>query len=180
MPTLKISIVNVVATAALDRHVDLDSLHELFPHDVVHDQETYGGRVAYFKSKNMHGKVSIFPSGKIISIGTRSTGQAKQELELVAKTLNVSLKTEPEIQNIVATANLDLEVDLYNIASLRNIKAIYEPDQFPGVIIYLPLHEKDVVASILLFASGKLVCVGVKDPRDVYLAIERLLVAIHV
>jgi len=70
--SLKISIVNVVATASLDRRVDLESLRESFPHKVVHDLEIYGGRTAYFKSKKMQGKVSIFSSGKMISVGTKS------------------------------------------------------------------------------------------------------------
>jgi TATA-box binding protein (TBP) (component of TFIID and TFIIIB) len=172
-------IVNVVATATLDRPIDLDSLRDLFPHEVIHDQEIYGGRTAYFKSKNMEGKVSIFPSGKMISIGTKSVEKSIQELKFVAKTLNASLKTEPKVQNIVATANLGFEVDLYKIATLKRIKAIYEPDQFPSAIIHLPLHEKEIVASFLLFASGKLVCVGLKDPKDVHLAMEQLLAAIR-
>ena len=171
-------VVNVIATAALDRPVDLEFLHELFPHKVVHDQEIYGGRAAYFKSKDMEGKVSIFPSGKMISLGTRSVKKAKQELALVAKTLNATLKTEPKIHNIVATANLGFEVDLYRIASLKKMKAIYEPDQFPGAIVHLPLPENAIVASILLFASGKLICVGLKDPKDVHVAIEQLLAMI--
>lgn len=171
-------IVNVVATASLDRPMDLESLHKLFPHEVIHDPEIYGGRTAYFKSKDMQGKVSIFWSGKMISIGTRSVEKAKQELTLVAKTLNASLKTEPNVQNIVATANLGFEVDLYKIASSNKIKAIYEPDQFPGAIIHLPLPKNATVASILLFASGKLVCVGLKDTKDVHAAIEQLLAII--
>lgn len=171
-------IVNVVATAALDCPVDLESFHELFPHEVIHDQEIYGGRTAYFKSKDMKGKVSIFPSGKMISIGTRSVEKAKQELTLVAKTLNAALKTKPKIQNIVATANLGFEVDLNKIASSKKMKVIYEPDQFLGAIIRLPLNENATVASILLFASGKLVCVGLKDPKDVQTAIEQLLATI--
>jgi len=172
-------IVNVVSTAVLDRPMDLESLHEIFPHEIIHDQEIYRGRVAYFKSKNMEGKVSIFSSGKMITVGTKSVEEATKELKWVAKTLNASLKTEPKIQNIVATANLGSEVDLYKIATLEKMKAIYEPDQFPGAIIRLPLHEKEVVASILLFASGKLVCVGLKDPKDVHLAIEQLLAEIQ-
>ena len=40
MPSLKKSIVNVVATASLDRPVDLESLKEFFPHEVVHDQKS--------------------------------------------------------------------------------------------------------------------------------------------
>ena len=173
-------IVNVVVTATLDRRIELERLHELFPKEVIHDQEIYGGRVAYFKSKNMEGKVSIFTSGKMISVGTKSVEKAEKELKFVAKTLNVRLKAEPKIQNIVATANLGFEVDLYRIATLNNIKTIYEPEQFAGAIIHLPLPEKGVVASILLFASGKLVCVGLKDPENIHLAIKQLLTAIAV
>jgi len=172
-------IVNVVATVALDRPLDLKSIHEISPHEVIHDKEIYGGRVAYFKSRKMEGKVSIFSSGKMISAGTKSVNKAIQELKLVAKTLNVRLKTKPKIQNIVATANLGFDVDLYKIASLKKMKTIYEPDQFPGAIIRVSLDEKDVVASILLFASGKLVCLGLKDPKNVHLAIEQLLTAIR-
>ena len=173
-------IVNVVATATLDRRMDLELLHELFPKEVIHDQEIYGGRVAYFKSKRMEGKVSIFPSGKMISIGTKSVEKATKELKLVGKTLNANLKTKPTVRNLVAAANLGFEVDLYRIATLRNIKAIYEPEQFPSAIIQLPLLEKGVVASFLLFASGKLVCVGLKDPENIHLAIKQLLDAIGI
>lgn len=172
-------IVNVVATAALDRTMDLESLHELFSHAVIHDQDIYGGRVAYFKSKNMEGKVSIFTSGKMISVGTKSVEKAIRELKLVATTLNARLKTEPKIQNIVATANLGFEVDLDKVATLNEMKVIYEPEQFPSAIIQLPLHEKEVMASVLLFASGKLVCIGLKDPKDVHLAIEQLVAKIR-
>ena len=173
-------IVNVVATATLDRRMDLESLHELFPKEVIHDQDIYGGRVAYFKSKRMEGKVSIFSSGKMISIGTTSIEKAVKELKLVAKTINAALTAQPKIRNIVASANLGFEVDLYKIATLKNIKAIYEPEQFPSAIIQLPLREKDVVASILLFASGKLVCIGLRDPQNIHLAIKQLLAVMNV
>ena len=175
MRTSKITIRNVVVTAALDGPVDLESLHELFPHEIVHAQKVYSGRVAYFKSKDMEGKVSIFSSGKMISIGTKSVEKAIQELRLVAKTLNTGLKTEPKIQNIVATANLGSEVDLYKIVSLKKMKVIYEPDQFPAAIIRLLLDQNATVATILLFASGKLVCLGLKNLKDIDLAIEELL-----
>jgi len=84
LPDPEISIVNVVATAALDRRVYLESLRELFPREVVHDVEIYGGRAAYFKSEGMQGKVTIFSSGKMICVGTKSVESAKQELVLVA------------------------------------------------------------------------------------------------
>jgi len=170
-------IVNVVATAVLDRRMDLESVHELFPHEVIHDREIYGGRTAYFKSKNMEGKVSIFPSGKMISIGTKSVEKAMQELKFVAKTLNTNLKTKPEIQNIVATADLktsiDLESFLSQIQKEKQFHAIYEPEQFPGAIIKFPV-VKGSEATILLFSSGKLVCLGLTRYGYIQEAVELL------
>ena len=168
-------IVNVISTAVLDRSVDLESLHELFPLEVIHDQRIYGGRVAYFKSKNMEGKASIFPSGKMISIGTKSVEKAMQELKFVAKTLNASLKTKPEIQNIVATADLkasiDLEGFLSQIQDEKQFHVIYEPEQFPGAIIKFPVFQ-GVMATILLFSSGKLVCLGLTRYDYIHKAVE--------
>ena len=113
---IAVKIVNVVATAALVHPVDLASLPFLFRRTVIYDPSAYPPPApAYFKSRDMQGKVSIFPSGKMISVGTKSEEEARQELTLVAKTLNTSLKTEPKIQNIVATANLGLKVDLYKM-----------------------------------------------------------------
>jgi TATA-box binding protein (TBP) (component of TFIID and TFIIIB) len=171
-------VVNIVATATLDSPVDLESLHNRFPHEIIYDQEIYGGRAAYFKSEKMKGKVIIFKSGKMISVGTGSQENARQDLTLVARALECGLKSEPEIKNIVAIANLGFEVDLEKIRSLSKMKVIYEPEQFPGAIIHLPLLDKNKEASILLFASGKLVCVGLKTLVNVHAAIEKLLASL--
>jgi transcription initiation factor TFIID TATA-box-binding protein len=175
---LSIRIVNVVATATLDRTIDIKSLPQIFPNEAVHDDEIYGGRVAYFKSKAMRGKVNIFTSGKMISVGTTTPEEAIRELNHVAEALKASLKHEPKIQNIVAVANLDLEVDLERIISLTELEAAYEPEQFPGAIIRMPL-AKEKTASFLLFSSGKLVCLGLKNLEDIREAIEKLLMLIR-
>ena len=47
---------------------------------------------------------------------------------------------------------------------------MYEPEQFPG-LIHRMLDPKTV---ILLFASGKLVCTGVKKETEVYRAVTNL------
>jgi len=178
MPSIEISIVNVVATAALDHPVDLESLKESFPYEVVHDPEIYSGRTAYFKSNKMQGKVSIFSSGKMISVGTKSQEKAKQELVLVANYLErkgiAKLKSPTKIQNMVATADLGFEPKLDSIQRVEGAQIIYEPEQFPGAIISLTLSEK-TKATILLFSSGKTVCVGLKNRKDIDSAVHRLL-----
>lgn len=178
MPSIKISVVNVVATAALDRRVDLESLKEFFPHEVVHDPKIYGGLAAYFKSNKMQGKVSIFSSGKMISVGTKSQKKAKKELVLVASHLEkrgiAKLKVPAKIRNIVATADLGFEPELDSIERVEGAQIIYEPEQFPGAIIRFTLSEKSK-ATILLFSSGKIVCVGLRERKDIDVAIHRLL-----
>jgi transcription initiation factor TFIID TATA-box-binding protein len=80
------------------------------------------------------------------------------------------LKIEPKfkIENIVASANLGVELDLYTIAQkVRNVE--YEPEQFPGAILKL----KEPRASLLLFKNGKIICTGSKSEREVRNAIEQ-------
>ncbi len=73
-----------------------------------------------------------------------------------------------KIENIVASANLGVELDLYSIAQkVRDVE--YEPEQFPGAILKL----KDPRASLLLFKNGKIICTGSKSEREVKIALER-------
>ncbi|MBI1973667.1 hypothetical protein HYS54_02540 [Candidatus Micrarchaeota archaeon] len=72
------------------------------------------------------------------------------------------------IENIVASANLEVELDLYGIArEVENVE--YEPEQFPGAILKL----KDPKTSLLLFKNGKLICTGAKSAADVERAINK-------
>ena len=76
-----------------------------------------------------------------------------------------------QIQNIVATSNLESEINLNSIAiSLGLDRVEYEPEQFPGLVVRL--EEPHVV--VLLFGSGKLVCTGARRPKDVELAVEKI------
>ena len=157
---ISFKVVNVVSTAALSHTVDIESLTQNFPNEVVHDEEIYGGRVAYFTSEVMQGKVTIFPSGKIISVGTRSIEDAVRELNLVAKALKANLNTEPRVRNIVATVDFGEAIDLEEVSD--RLGALYEPEQFPGAI----LRVEEPGTTALLFASGKAVILGAREIED--------------
>ncbi len=171
------TIVNVVATAALNQSIDLEILRKQFPKHVLWDQDIYGGRVAYYKTEGMEGKVSIFWSGKLISVGTKSIEKAYQELRQTARALNAKLKTGPKVQNIIATATLKTEKDMDQIISKlqndKNIHMIYEPEQFPAAIIKLPINQT-AKATILLFSNGKIICVGLTKIEHIKEAIETM------
>ena len=162
---VKCEIVNVVATASINEEVNLEKISHL--REITHDPSVYHGRVAYFKNEGMQGKVSIFSSGKLISVGTKSEQNAFNELDYTAQFLSErgfikSVKLRPEIRNIVATANLELNISLERLAEYP--KVIYEPEQFPGAIIHLKQPHK---ASVLVFASGKLVIAGLTSSTQI-------------
>lgn len=161
MPELE--IVNLVATADLRQPVDLILFSKL--DYTIHDQEKYGGRVAYLKTPEMHGKVTIFPSGKLISVGTKSPEQAQQDLVdtvdiLVSNGLINPAKVEAEIRNLVAVQHLENTVDLERLAFVTD--GIYEPEQFPGLI----LRQDEPKVTYLIFHSGKIVVVGSRSIQE--------------
>lgn len=75
-----------------------------------------------------------------------------------------------KIENIVASANLGIELDLYSLGrKVPNIE--YEPEQFPGAILKL----KEPKSSLLLFKNGKIICTGCKTEKEVKFAIRNAL-----
>ena len=165
-------IVNVVATAALNQELDLDELGKF--RGILHDSEIYGGRVAYFKTSNMKGKVSLFASGKMISVGTTSEKEAFHELEyvkefLVEKGFTKPIRLQPKIRNMVVTADFGESVDLEELS--KNCKMIYEPEQFPGGILKI---EEPYKITVLIFASGKAVIPGLRSSSQIKPIIQKL------
>jgi transcription initiation factor TFIID TATA-box-binding protein len=161
----KSKIVNVVATASLNQAIDFDELRK--HKEIFHDSNVYRGMVAYFKAKAIKGKISIFSSGKMISVGTTSEKQAIKELEIAQEFLDRNglskpVRLNPMIQNIVVTSDFEKNIDLEKL--LEHSKAIYEPEQFPGAILRL---EDPFKVSVLIFASGKVVIAGLKSSDQI-------------
>ena len=75
-----------------------------------------------------------------------------------------------KIQNIVLSVTYeDTEFNLVKVAnSLEG--TVYNPKRFPGVVY----KSSDPKASFLIFASGKMYCVGARTLEDAKLAIKRL------
>ncbi len=79
---------------------------------------------------------------------------------------HVVLKPTYRVVNLVASADLQLELDLYGLAKMSH-DIDYEPEQFPGAIfkVYEPK------AALLLFKNGKIICTGTTTYADVRRAI---------
>lgn len=153
-------IVNLVATAEVSQPIPLVRLAN--QKQFLYDRAIY--HCAYLKDKKTSAKVAIFSSGKMICIGARRLEDAKRSLAYAQKRL-VDLgiirpiKIVVRIQNIVATGDIGAPIDVERLATkLPNV--IYEPEQFPGAIF----HAKELQgASVLIFASGKVVFAGLKN-----------------
>ena len=75
-----------------------------------------------------------------------------------------------KIENIVASADLGVELDLYAIAR-ASPDVDYEPEQFPGAIYKI----KEPKVALLLFKNGKIICTGAKTEADIKKAIDQVI-----
>jgi transcription initiation factor TFIID TATA-box-binding protein len=173
MPKTKaiIHIQNVVAAATLNQKVDLNAVVKSYP-GVEYRPEQFPGLV--FRLKRPKTATLIFNSGKMICTGAKSEKEARRAVMTVVKELKkggiiIISKPDLKVVNMVASASLGGRIDLEQAVSTLG-KAMYEPEQFPGLIYRM--DEPKVV--ILIFASGNLVCTGAKKEQDVYDAVHKL------
>lgn len=172
MPKAKaiIKIENVVAAVTLNQKVDLNAVVKSFP-GVEYRPEQFPGLV--YRLKRPKTATLIFNSGKMVCTGAKSKKEAQRAVKKVVNELKqggiiIISKPELKIVNIVASGSLGGMIDLEK--AVRPLKAMYEPEQFPGLIYRMA--EPRVV--MLLFASGKLVCTGAKREQDVYDGVHKL------
>jgi transcription initiation factor TFIID TATA-box-binding protein len=79
-------------------------------------------------------------------------------------------RTQVEIQNVVATADLNQNLDLDVILQVTP-GSRYEPQRFPGLIYRL----KKPKTTILLFKTGKMVCTGARSSKSAKSAIAQVI-----
>ncbi|HVC58288.1 MAG TPA: hypothetical protein VND15_02330 [Candidatus Acidoferrales bacterium] len=78
------------------------------------------------------------------------------------------LRPTYRVENMVAKAELDVDLDLYGLAKLSH-DIDYEPEQFPGAIY--KVH--DPKAALLLFKNGKIICTGARTSNDIKKAVQQ-------
>ncbi len=88
----------------------------------------------------------------------------------MSKSKKRKLPTTFRIENIVASADLGVDLDLYGIAR-TSTDIDYEPEQFPGAIC--KIH--DPKTALLLFKNGKVICTGAKTEADIRRAIDKVI-----
>lgn len=166
-----IEIVNVVASATIEQKLDLVEVTKKFP-DVEYHPEQFPGAV--FRLKDPLSATLLFNSGKMVCTGAKSEKMSIKAVNTVVQKLRkgkIKIKNEPivTIQNIVSSINLGGTVSLEQAARTLP-RSMYEPEQFPG-LIHRMLDPRTV---ILIFASGKLVCVGAKVEEEIHRSVNQI------
>lgn len=166
-------IQNMVASAALELELDLYAIAREVD-NVEYEPEQFPG--AILKLKEPKTSLLLFKNGKVICTGAKSEEQVAKAIKKAYNNIKNCVKPGKrkrpnlsfKIVNIVASAALNVELDLYAIArEVDNVE--YEPEQFPGAILKL----KEPKTSLLLFKNGKLICTGARSEPDVKKAINK-------
>jgi transcription initiation factor TFIID TATA-box-binding protein len=169
----KIKIENVVASTSLGEELDLQSI-ALALDGAEYEPEQFPGLI--YRLKEPKTATLLFRSGKVVCTGAKSLDDVKVAISKVAKQVEsagIKITIEPviEVQNIVASSDLEQEINLNAIAiSLGLEKVEYEPEQFPGLVYRIDVPK----VVVLLFGSGKLVCTGARKPSDVEEAVNKI------
>ncbi len=164
-------IVNIVVSADIHTNLDLNYITREIK-GTEFEPEQFPGLV--YKINSPKTSTLVFSTGKLICTGARSIEDAEIAIKKIVKSLKkigFEMKREPELrlQNIVATADLGIEIDLETlIFELPNCE--YEPEQFPGLVY----RVKNPKVAILVFNTGKIVCAGAKSEEDVKKGIQQL------
>ena len=168
-PTIRLQ--NIVASATLNQRISLTKIVEKFPF-AEYSPKVFPGLV--FRLKKPKTATLIFETGKMVCTGAKSEKEAIQAVNKVTSELRrhgIPLANKPvvTIQNVVASAELNGEIDLENVV-YKLKRVMYEPEQFPGAVFRMDVPK----VVFLIFSAGKLVCVGAKKEGDVYEAVDKL------
>lgn len=167
----KLIVQNVVSSVNLFTKIDIVKIYQLLIDSeeisVKYNPESFPGLILKIKEP----KVSslIFTSGKLVITGAKSADMvtiAVHKIIGILKEHGTKIDEEPEIQiqNIVASGNLNGKKINLELASMWLDNAMYEPEQFPAIIFKLA-QPKTVH---LIFQSGNVVCTGAKKEDMVH------------
>ncbi len=173
---IEITIQNIVASTIFAEKLDLDLIAQSLE-EAEYEPEQFPGLI--YRLKDPKTATLLFRSGKANCTGAKNIEDVRKTINIIAgRLIKIDIKDVYEnkdlkitVQNMVATANLEGELNLNEVAmglGLDNIE--YEPEQFPGLVYRI--KEPKVV--MLIFSSGKIVCTGGRKTEDISVAVEKL------
>jgi transcription initiation factor TFIID TATA-box-binding protein len=167
-----ITIVNIVVSTSLEHDIPLEKMAATLS-NTEYNPEQFPGLVIRIKDPKT--SALIFSSGKVVSTGAKTIEKVEESLQHIIKSLekiNIKIKIKPElnIQNIVASGSIGMDLHLNTLAmNLDNTE--YATEQFPGLVYKL----NEAKATFLLFRNGKIFCTGTKSEDQVHEAVDMLI-----
>ncbi len=165
-----IKLQNMVASTVIAKELDLDKIMNSLE-NTKYNPEQFPGLVYHIDKPKV--AFLLFKSGRVICTGAKNIKDIETAVgKLYPKMKELGfdvIKPEVNIQNIVASVDLHVKLNLLELSlalGLENIE--YEPEIFPGMVYRL--DEPKVV--FLFFGSGKIVCTGAKKKEDVEKAVD--------
>ena len=160
----KMNIENVVASTYLGQELDLNKIEDALE-GAEYNPQQFPGLV--YRLKEPKTATLIFRSGKVVCTGAK----CREDVNLEKADVHITIEPKIEVQNIVASSDLEQEINLNTVAITLGLEKVeYEPEQFPGLVYRLD----DPKVVVLLFGSGKMVCTGAKVPEDVTRAVDKI------
>jgi len=166
-----IRIVNIVVSTSLEHDIPLEKMAATLS-NTEYNPEQFPGLVIRIKDPKT--SALIFSSGKVVCTGARSIEKVEESIDRIIESLkkigiNITIKPKLNIQNIVASGSIGMDLNL-NVLAMKLDNTEYEPEQFPG-LVYKLMEAK---ATFLLFSNGKVVCTGAKSEAEVHAALDKL------
>jgi len=169
-----ITVENIIATASIAEHLDLQHIAGKLKESQYNPDE-FQGLVLRFDEPR-HIAAMLFSNGNIVCTGAKQ----HQELETIFSRIQRRLTnagigdlalSEITVDSLVASTELGQPVDVATLSTkLSGENVEYNPSQLPALVFHLT--ETDAV--VLLFNSGKMVCTGVKSVEEASQAFETL------
>ena len=171
-PHDNISVVNIVVSTDLQHDIPLEKMAATLS-NTEYNPEQFPGLVMRIRDPKT--SALIFSSGNIVCTGARSLDKVDESVAKIIESLakigvNIKIKPKINVQNIVASGNIGMDLNL-NTLAMKLDNTEYEPEQFPG-LVYKLMEAK---ATFLLFSNGKIVCTGTKSEEMVHTAVDMLL-----
>lgn len=164
---IKTKLHNVVCSGSVGKQVALDVVASL--PGAEYDPDAFPG----VRFRMSCCTAMLFATGKANVVGAPTEDAAYEGMDMLIDMLkqhDVSVGgITRNICNVVMTAKVGRRVSLERVV-MTIPRSLYEPENFSGVI----LRRQDPKCTMLLFASGSIVCVGAKSADNATVAINQL------
>src|SRR6056300_960321 len=113
-----IEVVNIVVSTSLEHDIPLEKMAATLS-NTEYNPEQFPGLVIRIKDPKT--SALIFSSGKVVSTGAKTIEKVEESLNHIIKSLekiNIKIKIKPElnIQNIVASGSIGMDLNLNTLA----------------------------------------------------------------